>query len=486
MNRPPIVAILGHVDHGKTTLLDFIRKSNITDREFGGITQKIGAYEITTEFKDYKTNKITFIDTPGHEAFTKLRARGANVADIALLLIDGKDSVMPQTAESISHIKAANIPYIVVINKVDLPETNPEKVKNDLLKYEVLTEGKGGNIPVALVSAKNGKGINELLETTLFIASDLKLTYDEKNPVQAYIIETKKDRRGIIASVIIKDGTIKIADTVYVNDQKIKVKSLVNDLGKSVSQVLPSNPFELLGFNDMPEVGGMIKTQSSISNNDQTIVNDQQPNVQKVLTLEDVLKVPIIEKKLPAIIKADSQGSVEAIKNSLKDNTNLNIVLLAVGEINKSDIFLAKATKSIIIGFTVKTSHEAESLAKQEKVIIKSYQIIYELLDELNEVANLIKEKEEKEKNLKGEAQVLANFIIEGEKIFGVNVTKGKINLGDTIEVFRKNKPIGKTKLVSLKIRAKTVNEVKKGQEAGMIFGPPLDFLVGDVIKSIL
>ena len=486
MNRPPIVAILGHVDHGKTTLLDFIRKSNITDREFGGITQKIGAYEITTEFKDYKTNKITFIDTPGHEAFTKLRARGANVADIALLLIDGKDSVMPQTAESISHIKAANIPYIVVINKVDLPETNPEKVKNDLLKYEVLTEGKGGNIPVALVSAKNGKGINELLETILFIASDLKLTYDEKNPVQAYIIETKKDRRGIIASVIMKDGTIKIADTVYVNDQKIKVKSLVNDLGKSVSQVLPSNPFELLGFNDMPEVGGMIKTQSSISNNDQTIVNDQQPNVQKVLTLEDVLKVPIIEKKLPAIIKADSQGSVEAIKNSLKDNTNLNIVLLAVGEINKSDIFLAKATKSIIIGFTVKTSHEAESLAKQEKVIIKSYQIIYELLDELNEVANLIKEKEEKEKNLKGEAQVLANFIIEGEKIFGVNVTKGKINLGDTIEVFRKNKPIGKTKLVSLKIRAKTVNEVKKGQEAGMIFGPPLDFLVGDVIKSIL
>ena len=483
--RPPIVAILGHVDHGKTTLLDFIRKSNITDREFGGITQKIGAYEITTEFKDYKTNKITFIDTPGHEAFTKLRARGANVADIALLLIDGKDSVMPQTAESISHIKAANIPYIVVINKIDLPETNPEKVKNDLLKYEVLTEGKGGNVPVALVSAKTGKGINELLETILFIASDLKLTFDEKNPVQAYIIETKKDRRGIIASVIIKDGTIKIADTIYVNDQKIKVKSLINDLGKSVSQVLPSNPFELLGFNDMPEVGGMIKTQSSISN-DQTIVNDQQLNVQKVLTLEDVLKVPIIEKKLPAIIKADSQGSVEAIKNSLKDNTNLNIVLLAVGEINKSDIFLAKATKSIIIGFTVKTSHEAESLAKQEKVIIKSYQIIYELLDELNEVANLIKEKEEKEKNLKGEAQVLANFIIEGEKIFGVNVTKGKINLGDTIEVFRKNKPIGKTKLVSLKIRAKTVNEVKKGQEAGMIFGPPLDFLVGDVIKSIL
>ncbi len=482
-SRPPIVAILGHVDHGKTTLLDFIRKSNITDKEYGGITQKIGAYEITTEFKDYKTNKITFIDTPGHEAFTKLRARGANVADIALLLIDGKDSVMPQTAESISHIKAANIPFIVVINKIDLPEANPEKVKNDLLKYEVMTEGKGGQVPVALISAKTGKGINELLETILFIASDLKLTYDEKNPVQAYIIETKKDRRGIVASAIIKDGLIKIADTVYVNDQKIKVKSLINDLGKSVSQILPSGPFEILGFNDMPEVGGMIKQQGT----DPSITPDTLQSTPLVpLTLEDVLRTPIIEKKLPAIIKADSQGSVEAIKNSLKDNTNLNIVLLAVGEINKSDIFLAKATKAIIIGFTVKTSHEAESLAKQEKVIIKSYQIIYELLDELNEVANLIKEKEEKEKNLKGEAQILANFIIEGEKIFGVNVIKGKINLGDQIEGFRKNKPIGKTKLVSLKVRAKIVNEVKKGQEAGMIFGPPLDFLVGDVVKSIL
>ncbi|EKE14202.1 MAG: hypothetical protein ACD_12C00633G0003 [uncultured bacterium] len=484
MNRPPIVAILGHVDHGKTTLLDYIRKSNITDREFGGITQKIGAYEITTEFKDYKTNKITFIDTPGHEAFTKLRARGANVADIALLLIDGKDSVMPQTEESISHIKAAKIPFIVVINKIDLPETNPDRVKNDLLKYEVLTEGKGGDVPVALVSAKTGKGINELLETILFIASDLKLTYDEKNPVQAYIIETKKDRRGIVASVIIKDGMIKIADTVYVNDQKIKVKSLINDLGQNVTQVIPSNPFEMTGFSDLPEVGAMIKQAQTIPS--PLVPNSLVPNPSPALTLEDVLKVEVVEKKLPAIIKADSQGSVEAIKNSLKDNTNLNIVLLAVGEINKSDIFLAKATKSIIIGFTVKTSAEAASLAKQEKVIIKSYQIIYELLDELNEVANLIKEKEEKEKNLKGEAQILANFIIEGEKIFGVSVIKGKINLGDQLEAFRKNKPIGKTKLVSLKVRAKTVSEVKKGQEAGMIFGPPLDFLVGDMVKSIL
>src|SRR3989339_1008413 len=246
--RPPIVTILGHVDHGKTTLLDYIRKSSIASKEHGGITQKIGAYEITTDFKEYKTNKITFIDTPGHEAFSRLRARGANIADIALLLIDGKDSLMPQTIESISHIKAASIPFIVVINKIDLPETNVEKVKNDLLKHEVQVESKGGNVPVAEVSAKTGKGIKELLETILFIVSDLKLEYEESNSPQAFIIETKKDRRGIMPSLIIKDGSIKVGDVLYCQDKKIKVRSLFNDLGLDIPRVIPSMPFEMSGF----------------------------------------------------------------------------------------------------------------------------------------------------------------------------------------------------------------------------------------------
>ena len=244
--RPPIVTILGHVDHGKTTLLDYIRKSQIAKAEHGGITQKIGAYEIKTDFKDYKTNKITFIDTPGHEAFSRLRSRGANVADIAILLVDGKDSLMPQTIESISHIKAANIPYVVVINKIDLPEARPEKVKIDLIKHEVLVEGKGGQVPVALVSAKTGKGINELLEAILLIASDLNLTYDESNPPKAYVIETKKDRRGIIPSLIVKDGLISVGDTLFDGDHKIKVKSLINDVGQTVSRVIPSAPFEMM------------------------------------------------------------------------------------------------------------------------------------------------------------------------------------------------------------------------------------------------
>ncbi len=479
--RPPIVAILGHVDHGKTTLLDNIRKSNITDREHGGITQKIGAYEIDTGMKDYKTGKITFIDTPGHEAFSKIRARGANVADIAILLVDGKDSLMPQTIESISHIKAANIPYVVAINKTDLPEANPEKVKIDLIKHEVLVEGKGGNVPVSLISAKTGKGVKELLETILLLASDLNLTYDETNPPKAYIIETKKDKRGITPSLIIKDGVIKVGDELYEQSQKIKVRSLFDDLGHQVQAVYPSTPFEMSGFQDMPTVGSVVtSSQTEVQKEEVT------DSVTKTIDMDSLLATPKIEKKLSLVIKTDNLGSYEAIKQALDKNTNVKIILIAIGEINKSDIFLAKTTKSIVIGFGVITSSEANSLAKQEKVIIKTYNIIYELLDELNEVADLMNEKEEKEKNLKGEAKVLATFIIEGETIYGVKVTKGKINLNDSLEVHRNNKLFGKTKLVSLKIRAREVNEVKKDQESGMVFSPPLDITIGDMVKSIL
>ena len=484
MNQPrsPIVAILGHVDHGKTTLLDYIRKTSLTENELGGITQKIGAYEIVTHFKDYKTNKITFIDTPGHEAFSLLRARGADVSDIALLLIDGKDSVMPQTIESISHIKAAKIPYIVVINKIDLPETNPDKVKNDLLKHEVLVEGKGGNIPVALVSAKTGKGIDELLETILLIANDLNLKYNLDNPVQAYIIETKKDRRGIVISAIIKEGKIKIGDSLFASGKKLKVRSIFNDKNQSITEAIPSTPFEILGFSQLPEVGSIIQSSDQVKSQ----TNPDQTGEAKTFDLNAILNVAPKEKKLLIIIKTYSQGILEAIRESIKENKDIEVALQAVGEVNKSDIFLAKATKSIIIGFNVSQSSEAKDIAKQEKIIIKTYQIIYELLDEITEVASLIKEKEEKEKNLKGEAKILATFKIENETIFGVKVTKGKINLNDQIECHRENKLIGKTKLISLKTRAKTISEVKKGQEAGMLFYPILDFRVGDMVKSIL
>ncbi len=489
MFRSPVVAILGHVDHGKTSLLDYIRKTNLTEKEYGGITQKIGAYEIETQFKDYKTNKITFIDTPGHEAFSKLRSRGADVADIALLLIDGKDSVMPQTVESIYHIKNAKIPYVVVINKIDLPEADPEKVKTDLLKYEVLTEGKGGQIPVVLVSAKNGQGVKELLEMILFVASDLNLNCNlNSSSLLAYIIETKKDKRGVVASAIIKNGLLKTGDFVYVEDKKIKVRALYNDKNQLIKEVIPSMPFEILGFDDLPVVGSIITSQKMIISENTEEKKSTSSTPKKTFSLDDVLgKNNQKEKKLSLIIKTDNQGSLEAINDYIKNNKNIEIVLTGIGEINKSDVFLAKTTKSIIIGFNVKPASDVLILSEQEKIIIKTYKIIYELLEEINEVADLLKEKETKEKNLKGEAKILAQFNIENEIVYGVSVTKGKINLNDDLEIYnQKNNLIGKTKLVSLKIKAKTVNEVKKGQEAGMMFYPKLDISIGCVVKSIL
>lgn len=481
MNNPrsPIVAILGHVDHGKTTLLDFIRKTSLTEKEHGGITQSIGAYEISTGLKGYATDKITFIDTPGHEAFTKLRARGATVADVALLIIDAKDSLKPQTVESISHIKAANIPYIVVLNKIDLPEARPDKVKNDLLKYEVMVEGKGGSVPLAEISAKTGKGVPELLESILLLASDQQLTFDTDAEPEAYIIETKKDRRGSIISAIIKNGELKKGLTVYAGSKKAVIRSLTNDKGQQVEMVQPSTPFELLGFSELPEVGSVISTRDLIAH------AKVGPTEKRSIKMEDLFAKEE-GRKLSVVLKTDNQGSLEAIKQSVAENKNLVLVLAAIGDITKSDIFLAKATKSILIGFNIKPSNEVKDLSRQEKITIKIYNIIYELLEELQEVSDLIREKEEIEKSIKGEAKVLASFVIEGEKVFGVRINKGKANMGDTVQLYRDNKPVAKSSLSSLRIHAKTVEEVKKDQEAGMLFDPAIDIRVGDVIKFIL
>jgi translation initiation factor IF-2 len=479
--RPPVVAILGHVDHGKTTLLDYIRKSHVADKEHGGITQKIGAYEITVPIKGYPTNKITFIDTPGHEAFSKLRARGATVADIAILLIDAKDSLKPQTVESISHIKSAKIPFIIALNKTDLPDANPEKVKIDLLKHDVQTEDKGGTVPTVKVSGKTGLGVDELLESILLIASEMNLQYDPAGTPSAYIIETKKDKRGLVVSAIIKEGALSVGDAVFTEGKKAKIRSLVSDLGKPLQKVEPSMPFELLGFNELPEVGSRITAVEQAA--------QATKEVQKTAAFDmKTLMAPEVEeeKKLALIIKADSQGSLEAILYSLAKNNKITIILSAVGDVYRSDVFLAKTTKAVIIGFSVNADNEVKELAKQEKIVIKTYNIIYELIDDLNEVADLLREKETQERSLKGEARIVATFIIEGETIYGVKVTKGKINLGDGLEVHRGDNQFGKTKLVSLKQRAKPVNEVKKDQDAGMVFSPPLDIKEGDMVKSIL
>lgn len=483
--RSPIVAILGHVDHGKTTLLDYIRSSRIAAKEQGGITQKIGGYTAKTEIKGYPINEITFIDTPGHEAFSQLRARGANVADIVLLIVDAKDSLMPQTIESISHIKQANVPCIVVLNKMDLPEAKPEKVKNDLLRHGIMVEGKGGTIPVAPISAKTGKGVPELLETILFLATDKELTFDPKAELEAYVIETKKDRRGIAVSIVVKNGTLHVGDTVFAGDVKAKIRSITDDLNAPLKDATASQACELLGFEVAPLVGSRIASKPEVEKVPDKAV--QAPISKKAFTSQDFFAAPQKEqKKLSIVVKTDSQGSLEALEAILSQNSNIEIILSGVGDIHKSDVFLAKASKAIVIGFNTRIDPETKEVAKQEKVIIKSYTIIYELLEELEEVALLLQEKEQSEKNLKGEAKILATFVIEGEKIFGSKLSKGKFELGDMLEIHRAGNIIGKSKIVSLKIRAKKVEEVKKEQECGLILSPALDIRVGDVVKCIL
>ena len=483
MLRPPVVTILGHVDHGKTTLLDYIRKSSVAAKEHGGITQRIGAYEIKTGIKGYENDRITFIDTPGHEAFSQMRSRGASVADIAVLVVDAKDSIMPQTVESIFHIKNAKIPFIVAMNKIDLPDAKPDKVKRDLLKHEVITEEHGGDVVILPISAKTGKGVPELLESILLLTSDKSLSFSPGNPIKAYIIETNKDKRGVVVSAIIKDGTLKVGDEIYCGEQKIKVRAMISDTGASLREVNPSTPFQLLGFNELPQVGALITKEKTIL----AQATEKEPETKAVeKTVLEMLQIEKEEKKLSLIIKADSQGSLEAITQALAQNENIELILSAVGSIHRSDIFLAKTTKSIVIGFSVPVDNEVKQLAKQEKVLIKTYSIIYELLEELGEVSDLMHEKEERDKNLKAEAKVLATFIIENEKVYGCRVTKGKINLGDQVELYRTSKKIDKSKLVSLKVRAKAVPEVKKDQECGMQFAPELDIKVGDVIKFIL
>jgi len=480
--KPPVVTILGHVDHGKTTLLDYIRHSNIAKKEKGGITQKIGAYEIELKEVNYPIKKITFIDTPGHELFSMLRARGAKIADLAILLIDAKDGIMPQTIESIAHIKQAQIPFIVALNKIDLPDAKPEKVKEELMKYDIITDDRGGKVPAINISAKTGQGVKDLLEAILIVATDLNLQYNPQAPPEGYIIETKKDKRGIVATIILKNGKLKVGDKVYCDDKLVDVRALINDQGLLLPIIYPSTPVEVLGFKEIPQVGALIseKPVKKIKEREKQLLSKEQ----EIYDLSQLFKKEE-EKKLKIIIKTDNYGSLEAISYAIKDNKKIEIVLAAVGDITKSDVFLAKTTKAIIIGFNTTVNQEVKNLAKEEKIPLRLYEIIYELIEELNEATFFLQQKEV-EKKVKGEAKILAVFNIQDQIVAGVKVIKGKINLNDKVELYRNEKLIGNGKIISLKIRAKPVEEVKKGQEAGMIFSPRLDFTIGDVVKSIL
>lgn len=473
---PPVVSVLGHVDHGKTTLLDTLRKSDIASSEKGGITQKIGASQISAIFEGQKRN-ITFIDTPGHEAFSNMRSYGSIASDIALLVVASDDGVKPQTVESIKILNEAGIPYIVVFTKKDSPSGNVEKVKQQLIKEGVLLEGLGGDIPYINVSAKTNEGIKDLIDL-IFLVYDMKhIIKSESNAFLGVVIESKLDKRqGSLSSIIVKQGSLKIGDVLYQSDEIGKVKALFDTHGKNIKNVDPGDAAEILGINQIIQTGSLIHIQKQ--ENKTPMIN--QPKTLSMPTPQEILKLLTlkIEEELPIILKTEGKGELEAIKNVLPEK--VKIVYEGWGDIVFSDVLLAKDMGAIVIGFNVGITKDAKTLAESEKVFYKLFSIIYELLDEIEEVIKSLTVK--KEEKLSGKATVLARFIIGDNQVMGVKVTEGKFKPADKIRLISKDIVRGEALITSLKKEKKDAKEVVRGEECGMLLSPSLDFQVGDVI----
>ncbi len=478
--RSPIVAVLGHVDHGKTTLLDFIRKTTVAAGEHGSITQHIGAYQIETP-KEQKT--ITFIDTPGHEAFAKMRSRGAAVADIAILVVAADDSVKPQTKESIDQIRAAGIPIIVALNKIDLPGANAKKTQQDLAKVGVQVEGFGGDVPIVAVSAKTGQGVPELLDMILLVSEMKGLTADSKAPWEVVVIETKLDKgKGMIASVIVRQGNVTAGMPLYEGLTLVgKVRAMFDEHGKRVASAGVSKPVEILGFTSLPAVGEILRQTPQ---KEATLSQVSLPSEAVSDALPDFLK-PIDEQekeKLTVIMKADTAGSLEAITNAL--GNRVMVVGSGIGDITEADILLAKPSHAFVVGFNVKARPAVEKLAQTEKVIYRTYTIIYELLNELEEVISGMKEVITKEREL-GMGQIIAEFPYEKTRIAGTKIISGRLARGDSVKVMRGESEVIRAKIKSLRHGKEDITRADTGSECGILFDRAVDFAVGDAIIAV-
>ena len=483
--RPPIVTILGHVDHGKTTLLDFIRKSSVASKEHGGITQHIGAYQVT-----HNNKLITFIDTPGHAAFEKMRSRGAKVADIAVLVIAIDDGIMPQTTEAINHIQVAKVPLIVAVNKVDLPgidiKISLEKIKKQLSDRKILVEEYGGDVPIVAISAKSGEGVDKLLEMILLVAEMHELKGDSALPAAGVVIEANLDKfKGAIATILIRNGTLKKGDQILLGGVKGKVRGLFDCLGKSLEQAGPSVPVEVLGLERVPMVGAILGNEAEIDMEEDAI----KSLVEKLKQGET--------KTLKVVIKADKQGSLEAIQTSLEklnkqslpsgeveEDQVVDFITTGTGDITEENVKLASAVGAIIIGFNIKVAPNAQRLAENEHVLIRTYNIIYELLDEVEDVVKTLLEVGQLEEVL-GKAEIIAEFTFgKDERVAGCRMTEGTIAKGQKMRVLREGQKIGEGKLKSLRKVKEEVTRVEKGNDCGMIFDSAIDFVVGDSVES--
>jgi translation initiation factor IF-2 len=487
--RPPVVTIMGHVDHGKTKLLDAIRQTNVVDTEAGQITQHIGAYQV-----EIHGQKITFLDTPGHEAFTAMRARGAQVTDIAILVVAADDGVMPQTLEAINHAKAAGVPIVVAINKMDKPTANPDRVKQQLAENGVIIEEWGGDVIAVPVSAKRGDGIPDLLENLLIVAEILELKADPDRPAIGVVIEARLDSsRGPLATVLVQTGTLEIGGYVVVGDIWGKVKAMFDDKGKRVKKAGPSTPVGVLGLSSVPQAGDSLTVVSG-----EKEARAEVQRQQKEKEMSSTSKVPKLSnlfaqiqagnvKELSIILKTDVQGSIEPIRDSLErlgsGEVKVRIVHSGSGSITENDVLLAIASKGIIIGFNARPEPGAKRLAEQEGVDIRSYQVIYTLVEDVEKALAGMLEPTYVDV-VEGHGEVRATFSTRQGKIAGVYVTDGKIGRGASARVLRKGQPVFEGQVSSLKHFKENVREIAAGFECGVgVEGFP-EFEVGDIIET--
>ena len=490
--RPPIVTIMGHVDHGKTSLLDAIRKARVTDTEAGGITQHIGAYTVTLNGE-----KITFLDTPGHEAFTAMRARGAQVTDIVILVVAADDGIMPQTKEAISHCKAANVPMIVAINKIDRPGANVDRVKQELTEHGLVAEDWGGDTICVPVSAKTGENLDSLLEMILLTAEMQELTADPNRKSKGTVIEAKLDKgRGAVASLLIQNGTLHVGDSILVGSTYGRIRAMFDDMGKKIKSAGPSIPVEVLGLSEVPAAGDRFvvvkdeKTARNMAEIRKDKIKTESHQTSHRVSLEDLYS-QIQEgkvKELSIIVKADVQGSVEAIRQSLEklstDDVKVRVIHGAVGAITETDITLAAASNALMIGFNVRPDSNAVAMAEKDGVDIKTYRIIYDAIEDVKSAMIGMLDPEYKEV-INGKAEVRMTYKISNVgTIAGCYVTDGKIVRNSEIRVIRDGIVIFESVLASLKRFKDDAKEVNKGYECGLSVERFNDLKEGDIIES--
>ncbi len=488
-DRPAVVTILGHVDHGKTTLLDTIRKTNVVEGEAGGITQHIGAYQVA-----YDDNLITFLDTPGHEAFTAMRARGAQVTDIAILVIAADDGIMPQTEEAINHVKAAGVPIIVAINKVDRIEADPERVKRQLAERDLLIEEWGGDVISVPVSALTGNGVDDLLDNISVVAEVSELKANVNKDARGVVVEARIDRsRGTVATVLVQTGMLRVGDNVVVGNMRGRIKAMLTDSGKQIDVAKPSQPVEILGISGVPEAGDILEVAQDERTARQLVeerIRQEERQSAAGPTLEDVhTRIAAGEvKALNLIIKTDVQGTVEAVKGALNglntDQTRVNIVHIASGAITESDVLLGLASQAIIIGFNSQPEQGARALANQEGVEIRYYDIIYNLLEDVERALTGLLEPVYRDVT-EGHATVRAIFGVGRRlRVAGFYVNDGQIQRNSTIHVLRSGKKMFDGSIASLKHFKDDVREVNVGFEGGLTLEGFNDFEEGDILEA--